>query len=970
MSVLSPQTVEVRLSKLDTKTSDRLTIAGTLEVAQNVTMTETGLYDRRSGTSLLTTVAGARNIHDHGDELIIGTDDTLYSRYGGADNSRGSLTSFDTSVSQVNNTAFAQTQHDMVRAGGLDYHVWVDARGGLRYAVRDVATGAYVVSEIVVTTDPDDRIPRLFVVGTDILLTYVTSDTGVLSGRKIAQASPGTVGSANTIDLDYREVSDNSPGGYDGIVVSASEVTLAYLVANGGAPNDERARVRRWNVSTMSSAAVLTESADTGNREGSFAILNYDSLGGYHIAQSAKTTGVVRLLVASAGLGSFTTSATVKTYSGTPNFRGVTGWLDGSGTSHILVTHTATVGTSNNRLATNYLTRTSGGVSTDVATYYGLELASHVFTSDSVKYVLVSAGFSGQLTGEPDRASLFIMSATTGTLVGRALPSVARVDVQPALPAVQTTSTGFVCATNNLITSTQYGACAVYFDPSVRSRWLEAAGVTVIPGSWPRIYDGLGVSELGFEGPPHFIESALVGSSGLSDGTYYYRFVWEWIDGTGRRHQSEPSAAVEAVVTGGPKEVYLTVESLTATLKKAPNQGALLVAYRTEVDPPVAAEAEFFRATTVANDTSSVAVVAVDTTSDAVLVTQERLYTIGDAVLANTASSPCTAVELWGNRLWSTDGEFVVFSKLIEEATGVSHSDTQFIQVTDKYGDFVALADGGSRLLAFKSGAIYAITGQGPDNTGAGEFPQPDRLELPLGARSQVSVVSTEIGVFFQDSATGQIWILGDAGAEYIGAPVEDVVAGLTVVDAVQVGRQVRFYTTAGTTLVYDLHHKLWTWFTGQAAVGAGVVDGVAHYLTSGGAVRYDDPSVWTEAGSTYQAVLETGWLSFAGLSGHQRTYRIVALGQVNGAHTISLTPSYKFGTGTETKSLASTAIVAAHGYRVEARPTLNFQRSTSIKVRLSDDSPSTAGWGLEALILEVGVDRKSARLPSAHRAT
>jgi hypothetical protein len=971
MSVLTPQNVEVRFGAADTKGSQKLSIPGTLEVAQNVVMTETGRYDRREGTAALTTQAGVRNIHDHGNELLLGTPDVLYSRFANTNNNRGNLTSFDTRTETVNNTPFSQAGHDMtvVSLASRQWSVWVDGRGGIRYSVRDISTGAYIVSEGIITTG-DMTAPRVFALSTDVLITYLdanNSGTTTLYGCKIAAFTPASVGAEITIDSEYLAGAGFPLNGYDGVALSSSEVLLAYTCAFGGSSTDERIRMKLWNVGTMTGTTTLSESADSG-ATGSGGVAIIHSSGSYHVVHSSGGAFYkIRLLIAASDLSSFTTTATIKDFGGTTTLKHVTGFLDGSSRDWIFAQAEVASGDLTRSVIHAY-SRTAAGVVTERYTKYGFQLASSPFVSGASVYVCVVTPLPGDLT---TTASWFVMDTLTGTLVGRALSRRASATQlgTPTLPVPQVTSSGFVVAAAYQVSTSQVGATLVHIAPSVRQRWLECQGTTVIPGSWPRIYDGLGVTELGFEGPPFIVGYLQSGSAGLADGTYYYRLTWFWVDGTGFEHESEPSPAAPFTVTGGPANYTLTVETLTATLKQAPSQSALLRVWRTTGNPSAASGAAFFLAGTVANS-GGVTISFVDAMADATLVTKQRLYTLGDTVLANTPSSPAAAMATWGGRLWGWDGDFLIYSKLLEDSRGVSHSDVNFMPVLDSYGDGVALADAGSRLLAFKRTAIYAVTGQGPDNLGVGEFPPIDRLELPLGARSQHSIVSTELGVLFQDHLTGQIWLIGDNGAEYIGAPVEALSSALTIVDAVQVGRQVRFYSSSGTTLVFDLHHKIWTWWTGQAAVGAGAINGLAHYVTSTGAVWHDDPIAWTEAGAAYQAVLETGWLSFAGLAGHQRTYRVHALGENLGAHTVSFKPSYRFGTGTETKALASSAILAGHGYRVEFRPSLTYQRSTAIKVRIEDNSPSTAGWGLEALVLEVGIDRKAARLPTAHRAT
>ena len=993
---LQKQPVEVRLGKLDTKTSSKLAVPGTITLAQNLKMVDTNRFDRRHGFTTEFTQADVNVLFDYKDEFLLASADTLYSRYGGATTSKGSLTSFDARYEPVDPSSFNQVSADMVITNGQRWTVWMDVEGGIKYSVQDHATGAYIVTRGSISPGGTMFYPRIFAVGTNVLVTYVDVSGGltgtvVLAGRKIAVASPASVGSQVTIDAKFSIVGSalvlanwDKVSGYDGVVISSTEVVLAYVLDYFSGGTDTRVAVHKWNVSTMTSTIVFIEFADANCMSGGVAIIG--TSGGYTVVQCASdTTNNVRLIVVNSALTVDTTNVVITSYGVATTLRAITGYVDGSGTAHIFVERARTAGATT-RQSIEYWTRTSGGTVAQVDTRYGFSLASHPFTSGGVMYLLVSAAMPDGSLQVP--GSLLIMNATSGVLAGRPMSQLSSVDsvanlTGRLLPVPQVSGSEILCAADYYVTGNQIGTALVRFTAAARTKWVEACDVVVIPGSWPRIYDGRYVSNLGFEGVPRIVQSTTGASGYMADGLFYYKAHWEGLDAQGRVHQGPVSPAYAHTTSGGSgsRSVALIFEGLSAAMS-AVFASLVLKIYRTVANPSADDVDNFNLVGSVRSAGGAVSASFTDTMTDADLINQPILYTTGaNGAVQNSFVPPCTDAEAHGNRLWLANGTFLECSKEFTENDGIQftqHANFR-INVDDRCGDFVALVSAGHRLLAFKRGGIYAVTGAGPDNAGVGTFPPVDRLELPLGARSEFAVLGTELGVFFQDDQTGQIWLIGDNGAEYIGAPVEDVATTLTFTNIVEVGtgssRQVRFHTAVGTTLVYDLFHKQWFVWTGQIAAAAasivlaGSTAPLAYYVSTNGNVRYEDPTTFLDGGSTYQGILELAWLSFAGLSGYQRIYAVIALGEALGAHTLTMQMTYKFGTATESKSVASSALSAAHGFRVKGRPSLAYQKSTSIKIRLSDNSPSTAGFGLEALTVVAGIDRKAARLPAAHNA-
>lgn len=989
MPPLQPTIVECRLGKVDTKSSDHVLAIGAMTIASNSEILHTGRYQRRPGSLFFDNIPGATRIHAGERELLVGTDDTVYSDLSGGFDARGTIATVKSRYTPINNSTFEQKSSDFVQLGGLDWHVWSEA-SGIFYCVRDSLTGAYLVVDGLVATNganPFTR-PKIVAVGTNVLITYVedpgTTTARQLRCRSIQFVDPTTVSPERTIEASWTGSAVGSQWGpYDAITSTTANIAaIAYWTSPSA--NNFVLRVIEWNVSTMTQSAVKDSTAlvqPFANQSTRLVTFAGISAGNYVLvdARVNDSEGVhasINRDVVAVGLsGSITTTNVwidaidvAQAYS----FINISGKIDAAGTLHIISSLSST--TASARAQLWYLTRTSGGVNAGPAIRYGFSQVTKIFVFNGALMIAATAGVA--LAAGQDR-TIYVLEITSGTTIGRALPSLASDGTATVglLPEVNVATAGVALIPAQFFPiTTQQGAALVRLTLPDPARWLEVAGVTLIPGSSISVYDGAGLSELGFNHTPSFTLSQTAG--GGVNGLYAYRGTWRWIDAQGRQHDSDASEAQSITITGG-QHAVITVNTLNATLKSAPVQQAVFCLERTTVNPSSASSAAYFLVATVVNAPAADTIVITDTLTDAVLVTKERLYTLGNAVLGNTTPPPGYMLEAWGDRVWAGERDVAWFSKPFADGFGVAFSDQQFIQVSDDRGDLSAIANAGPRLAIFKKSAIYTISGDGPDATGKGAFSPLRRIPVPLGARSAVSTVSTELGVFFQDDASGQIWLLPpDGDPLFVGREVSDLAPDLTVTDMVVVPdkRQVRIFSQEGTTLVYDLLHQAWTWFTDQETTAAALVDGVCGYVTVDGDIRFDDPETFEEGalvggdGTPYTQILETAWIATNQIGGYARTFAVTATGEKFGDHTIAGKLFYRYNNGFEDEGDvdASTIDDSDMGYRVEFRPKIRNQKATAIKIRLEDDAPLNGGFGVEAFNLTVGIRSTRERLPKA----
>ena len=134
-------------------------------------------------------------------------------------------------------------------------------------------------------------------------------------------------------------------------------------------------------------------------------------------------------------------------------------------------------------------------------------------------------------------------------------------------------------------------------------------------------------------------------------------------------------------------------------------------------------------------------------------------------------------------------------------------------------------------------------------------------------------------------------------------------------------------FTTSGTVtlengetrtdlvLVYDYLMGQWATFTNVAAVDACVWQGVYVWCKSNGRAYEEDTTSNTDAGAFIQLRFVTSWISLAQLNGFQRIYRLIVLGDYEGAHSLRVrlgydfTPEYTYDTSVDAETVTGPGV-------------------------------------------------------------
>lgn len=418
-----------------------------------------------------------------------------------------------------------------------------------------------------------------------------------------------------------------------------------------------------------------------------------------------------------------------------------------------------------------------------------------------------------------------------------------------------------------------------------------------IAGGIPMMYDGEVVVEHGFHIFPEDLSAGSTSTVGgsMGDGEYQYAAVYAWTDNKGLIHRSAPSIGLSVTLSGATATQQQDI--VVPTLRLTQKENVIIELYRTE-----AAGTVFYKVTDVAspqnNDKTIDTITINDTTSDADLIDNEILYTTG-GILDNIAAPSSSIIESFSDRIFLAgleEGNTLQYSKIRFEGAPVEFNDILTIAVNSKGGDITALKAMDEKLIIFKESAIFYLSGDGPNNAGQQDtFIKPELVSSDIGCININSVVLTPSGLMFK-SRKGIYLLTRQLQLTYIGANVEEF-NDLKVSSAVVIPEenQVRFTTEDGDALVFNYFVSQWATFTNHKALSAVAINFDYYYLRLDGTIYQEDTDSFTDNGTAINMKLRTGWVSFAGVQGFQRVYKLLLLGEYKSPHKIRVRVAYDF---------------------------------------------------------------------------
>lgn len=489
-------------------------------------------------------------------------------------------------------------------------------------------------------------------------------------------------------------------------------------------------------------------------------------------------------------------------------------------------------------------------------------------------------------------------------------------------------------------------------------------------GGFVAEFDGVNLVENGFLLPPN-IPILDVTAAGSLTGTYTYKVVYRYTDKNGQVNRSAPSPQVS---TGSitSKKAALSINTSPFGIKP---KNCVVEIYRTKNNG-----SSFYYLTEVPVDMYSAASLALinDEATDSSIATNAILYTEGN-ILSNDPAPACKGVCQGGNRLfaWGLEDENeVAYSKKKLFGESVNFSDFFRIRFDSAQfsisGGVIACGYMDDKFIAFKKNSIFFVSGDGPNETGAGSsFTDPELITSDTGCTDPRSVVLTPMGLMFKGQKG--IYLL-DRGlnTKYIGSGVE-AFNSYNIVSACHIDKknQVIFSLISSDAaqkyqLVYDYFTQQWSVSKGLRALDADVLSGNHIVLDSTlKAPQSQTGSDYLDNSSAYSVRVVTPWIKISGVQDFARIWTASIVGKYKAPHTLRVTVYYDYATDySEVFDIAPSASDSQYQYRIH----LKKQKCESIQFEIQDLSQTGESMELTALTLEVGLRRGSMKLAASRK--
>lgn len=507
---------------------------------------------------------------------------------------------------------------------------------------------------------------------------------------------------------------------------------------------------------------------------------------------------------------------------------------------------------------------------------------------------------------------------------------------------------------------------------------LPVAGKQFVACSQPMWIDASGCYEAGFIQAPVSTAATGISAGGslTASSAYSHTAIFESVDTNGLIERSAPAV---------PRECATTVNT-TATVQfsclEFGQRWTRCKVYRTLANSSV------FKLIGSVDASPAMSVSAtftfVDTYADSDITQNETLYTQIGQELPTSQFPACSFAATGGGRLLCAggfNGRVGHFSKLFTAHICPEFADDDAFRVR-----LPANWTGAAFLdnwVGFTAEGIYIISGDGPDGSGVGAFAPFYRLPYQLGCIDWRSVVTCDLGVFFQ-SRRGIELLPRGFGAPILMDQVEDTLESYPIITSARAffssssGEQVVRFTavadetaTSGVVITYDLMFKTWqvdTYAANYPAcfqaewLGEPVLAPQTTLVGPGGAGSWHpfrvQSAAWSDGGLTIPMLVRTGDVRPWGMFGHGVVNKLGLLGELRSACTLNTGKVSDLGTAHTAQRVytaAGSATEPAAGATIYIEIPLGnpeYRDITSLRVEVSETS-AVEGVALFGLVIE-----------------
>lgn len=992
---------------LETRTDERALEAPSLLVADNIEFDEWGGVQPRKAFAQITDAGSSiqefRRLATYGDQLVAFTKTGLwtYSEGDGAWTERGAYLAPKVDETSRFTTNAEQFDCDRAEAGGVTFFSWTeDVRGteSIKIAMIETATG----SVLAVNTIGAFNRPRLLALDNHVVFTYWNSASNLL----------------------YVRVYDPSDLTYDSDTQTRSG-QVAYDIAKVDATN--------FVIATAETTQIALQLYDSTATRASVTTRTVTADGVIGVAVQGTTGDIMAVFDSSGTIRSdrFNSTPTFQeentyTPSGSTVERITCVWGDAAESGQYRAYSIWSMDESDTGAwnVSQWAYHDDGGTSNaaqHLCTRVGV--ASKAFLYDSRPFVwLVYAAVPemGATTTRTGLDNVYVLYRVTSDARSE-LVSKAAAGVAGGFHANQGhTAHVQASTTSDVETRYHYKWCgqerrkfllgsehdsgyaarspleiSTTLDSDEARRTVQLGGTLYIAGGQLSQFDGRDVVEVGFHVNPTKLTVSSASSAGTNlDGTYTYRSTFGFQNAAGEHERSTTAATY--TIEPSEQEGQLVVYPLTVTRKTGASKPAIEY-WRTPADPVFDTPSHLVTSvdpslgqvdntyiqnqhdadSTTYDDWSAASGHFRDDYDDDTL-RQQEMWPESRGLLEAVGPPSCSIIHADQSRIYiagiAGHPHRLAYSMLREDGEVAHFSPGLYVDMPALGGPITAVQHLNETLIVFKEKAIYALPGEGFDNTGGGyNFGPPRLLSSDVGCDAGDAVAYTPKGLVFHSKKGWYVLNHGWA-TTYIGSPTydRDQTSGTVWTSALvhEKQHQVRFTTqNPGFIFAWDYQRDQWSrWGDGQSEVHP-AYDSVIHngeqYVIQGG----NNDIVVSQAtdfsaGGPGNVVIETSWLRMEDIQGMQRTRWAYILGEYRADCEIRVRIAYDYNdTWVDDKTMEFTSSDYSVGDPIQFRHGIQRQKHQSLKFELTirdTDATvlSTAGAKLTALTLEMAAKR------------
>jgi hypothetical protein len=961
---LQKQEIDVQLAQgIETKGDPKKVIPGRLLSLQNGIFVSPGQIKKANGVAPLATdlaaggvVTAGRSLFNYGEKLLIHDGDNLLA-YDEAMEQWGSVSGMTAAygLSAPGATAVGVSGQPLIRYGLTQCHpdmtihsaghtvvAWENsAAGGVFYSVIDTASGVNIVAGRQVANPGAGVLqsPKVISVGNFAIILALAGNSLFYSAVDMADPANGA-----GVPVQVAADVDSPDRSYDATIMPNGLCLVVYSAIGA---------VRVGSIDSNLTWTLRT--GWFGNSDSCSTIFPHYVTGQYVVAWCDPST-VTTQFVVYGGVNydqQIVAPTTIEAITST----GITGCVIASNTVCFYYTDPPT----NTTLVTQYVVRSRCMLSNGTWLAAASDLCRSVGIAGKA-FTYSGAAFIPVVYDSEFQPTMFLLDQS-GFVVAKALTDVAAgqpsgpdnitgVNLLPEHNMGATVAAKY--AQMEAVSTASSGIRSVVFTFGVKPTGAILGGVLHLGRGVMNMYDGVSMVEHGFH---VFPESPFVPNAG---GPYVYQYaeVFAWTDSQGNIHRSAPSIPVtqsqNLPIDGASNSVAVGCPTLRIT-RKPSGYGVQQVGgapveielYRTINGGSVFYRCHAINQTPPLNDPTTDSVSFVDGLTDDQIQSNPQMYTTG-GVLENYPANPPLYISAIRNRLWVVDETnplVLWYSKEVAPGAPVEMSGpgllTFNLEAKGPANIAVSLDD---KVVVLRDNSIGWISGVGPDATGG----QNDFTEVTIpsdaGCVDPGSAMTGGVGMVFK-SNKGFFLLDRGMNTTYIGADVESF-NGQHVTSATILPKTnwCIFTLQGGTALVYDYLFQQWSTLPLVNAVDAVVYRGVYAFLSSDGTVYKETLGSYTADGTMMPLVAETSWLKVGGLSGLQRVYKLILLGEWKSAHKLQVDISVDYNPAVvQSVTFDATTQLVPYQWRLDTL----VQQCSAMKIKLTEVASGAPGEGL-----------------------